>query len=85
MAKVRTVNQEIEVKDGEPITDACEQMGVPFACKDGVCGTCRIDIVSGAENLTDLTEQEKTMGGCDRDHRLACQCRIHKGTITINF
>ena len=85
MAKVRTGNQESVVKDGESIIDACEQMGVPFACKDGVCGTCRIDILSGAENLTDLTEQEKAMGGCDRDHRLACQCRIKKGEIKIQF
>ena len=73
-----------EVKAGENIRDACEELGVPFSCKNGTCGTCMIDVVSGKENLTELTEAENDLER-DREHRLACQCRIKNGDITIDF
>jgi len=77
-------NKEVEVPEGDPIKDACENLGVPFGCRMGVCGSCMIDVVEGEENLSELTEEEKNMAR-DKKHRLACQCNIRKGDVTIDF
>ena len=69
---------------GSNIREACEELGVPFQCSNGTCGTCMIDVVKGEENLSPLTEAEKDMER-DRRHRLACQCKINRDEITIDF
>ena len=73
-----------EVKEGERIQEACEKLGVPFSCEDGICGTCMIDIKKGSENLSELTEQEYDLAR-DKEHRLACQCKINTGNVEIDF
>ena len=77
-------NELKEIPENSEIRDSCEELGVPFNCKHGNCGTCMIDIISGQENLSELTEQEKDLKR-DREHRLACQCKIKKGEIKIDF
>lgn len=77
-------NEEIEVNGGEPIKDACRTFGVPFACEDGICGSCMIDVVEGEENLTELTKNEEYLGR-DIKHRLACQCKLKQGLVKIKF
>ena len=84
MAKIKTDKGEIEVKDGEPITEACEKLGVAFGCYEGICGSCRIAIIEGSENLLELTEREEEMG-MSKNTRLACQCRINKGEVKIKM
>lgn len=77
---------EVELEDGAPIAEACEQAGVPFACTEGVCGTCVIEVLEGKENLTDPTQEERDFLGDDVcDERLACQCKIRKGNVKITF
>jgi ferredoxin len=78
--------EEIELEDESPIAEACEEAGVPFACTEGVCGTCVIAIVSGQENLTSPTQEEEDFlgEGCCHE-RLACQCRIKQGNVRISF
>lgn len=83
--KFRDTQEEIELKDGSPIAEACEQAGVPFACTEGVCGTCVIEVVDGMENLSDFTQEEQDfLGAMDRE-RLACQCKIKCKSVTITF
>ena len=86
MAKIISVktDEEIEVINGEKIQEACRKLNVPFSCETGVCGTCMIDIVKGEDNLSELTEEEKALKR-DKRHRLACQCKIYSGEVTINF
>ena len=86
MAKIihAKTNQEIDIPDKSEIRSACEELGVPFSCRDGICGTCMIDVVSGEENLSELTRQEKDLER-NKKHRLACQCRIKKGNVEIEF
>ena len=84
MALVKTNDTNIEVVDGHPIRDACEELGVLFGCREGLCGTCMINIVEGEENLSELTEEEVAMDR-DREHRLACQAKIKEGEVTIKF
>jgi len=84
MAVIKTKDQQIELSDGTPIRDACEEIGVLFGCRSGLCGTCMIDIVKGEENLSELTEEEIAMDR-DKTHRLACQTKIRTGIVTIKF
>ena len=76
--------RKINVKDRESIKDACEKLGVPFSCAEGICGTCMIDIVDGQENLSELTQEEKDMG-MNGTRRLACQCKINGGIVKIKY
>tara|TARA_Y100000310_G_C20378039_1_gene666696 strand:+ start:395 stop:658 length:264 start_codon:yes stop_codon:yes gene_type:complete len=83
MAKVIMEDgQEREVKDGEKIKDALEEMDVLIACADGTCGVCKIEVLEGMENLSEINEAEKEMG-CENNERLGCQCVIKKGEIKI--
>lgn len=77
---------EIDLNDDSPIAECCEEAGVPFACTEGVCGTCVIEVTEGQENLTDPTPEEGDFlgEGC-LDERLACQCRIKQGIVKIRF
>jgi ferredoxin len=87
MAKliIKDTGEEIELQDGEPIAQACEDAGVPFACTEGVCGTCVIEVIEGMDNLSDFTQEEKDfLGTLDRE-RLACQCKIKCGSVKLTF
>lgn len=78
--------EEVELEDNSPIAEACEEAGVPFACTEGVCGTCVIEVKEGQENLSDPTQEEEDFLGCGtRDERLACQCKIKCGKVRISF
>lgn len=85
MAKLIFNNEEITIEDGIPIKDACEEMGVPFACEEGVCGTCVIEVEEGMSNLSDFTQEEGDFLGEMGDERLACQCKIKCGLVKIKF
>jgi len=77
--------EEIELPDGSSIIEVCEQAGVPFACTEGVCGTCVIEVTEGMENLSSFNQAEKDfLGELDRE-RLACQCSIRQGLVKIKF
>lgn len=79
-------DDEVELPDGSPIAEACEQAGVPFACTEGVCGTCVIEIKEGKENLSKPTQEEEDfLGEGTSEERLACQCRIKCGKVKISF
>lgn len=84
MAKIIFENQEKEVEDGASIIPACEDLGVPFGCEEGLCGSCTVEVLDGAENLSERTENEENLGVYDK-HRLACQCKIKQGNVKIKF
>ncbi len=77
--------EEVEVQDGEAIASACESAGVPFACTEGVCGTCVIEVVDGKENLSPFTQEEKDFLGDQDKERLACQCKHLGGCVKLKF
>ena len=85
MATIKTAEKAVPVAEGEQIIEACKELGLPFGCHSGLCGTCEMEVVEGAENLSELSEQEKELGYLDRTHRRACQCRILKGVVKIRF
>lgn len=83
MAILQLGEKQVEVKDGEPIIDAAKGLSVLFGCEHGICGTCRIEVLEGMENISDKTLQEINLG-CEGNARQACQCIIKQGTVIIN-
>lgn len=77
--------EEFEIPDGEPIAEICEEAGVPFACTEGVCGTCVIEVKAGMENLSEFTQEEEDFLGDMETERLACQCKLKHGCVKISF
>ncbi len=80
-------HEEVDLGDDEPIKDACEEAGVPFACTEGVCGTCVVEVREGMQNLSPPSQEEIDFlgeDGCEGE-RLACQCRVKMGTVTLTF
>ncbi len=66
------------LKGGLPVASSCSG--------DGVCAKCRIQIVSGAENLTVENETEKFLRETKKvpaDSRISCQVQV-MGDITVD-
>ncbi len=84
MAILVVDDQQQEVTDGDALKEAAEELGVPFGCEEGICGSCLVDVVEGLENLAELTEAEEDMG-LDEGERLMCQCKVNSGTVKIQY
>ncbi|HEX3605687.1 MAG TPA: 1,2-phenylacetyl-CoA epoxidase subunit PaaE [Candidatus Dormibacteraeota bacterium] len=70
---------------GEPILDAALRVraDAPFACKDGVCGTCRARVVSGRVSMdgNQALEPDEVAAG----FVLACQSHPVTPEVTLDF
>jgi len=78
-------DEEFEVEDGQLIKPLCEEAGIPFACEEGVCGTCVVEVEEGMENLSEFTQEELDFLGEQDVERLACQCKIEGGCVKLKF
>lgn len=80
-------NERQELPDESSIAQACEEAGVPFACTEGICGTCIVEVVEGHANLSPPTQQEIDFLGEEgtQKERMACQCKIQCGKVKITF
>ncbi len=77
---------EVAVEPGQDFIAICEEQGVPFACTEGICGTCVIEVVEGMEHLSPKNEQEKDFLGESGCERLACQCKMaSKGLVKLKI
>lgn len=84
MAKVIFEGDEREIPDGTKVMEACEDLGLPFGCQEGICGTCMSTITQGAENLLPKNEKEDEFD-LPAGQRLACQCTIKAGTVEFSI
>ena len=51
---------------------------------NGLCGTCVMEIIEGAENLSPLTRREKLrLKGPTANRRLSCQCQVMGDLVCI--
>lgn len=72
----------VDVTAGASVLEICEEHDapVPFDCRGGACGTCLVQVVAGAHNLSPVTDNEVIMldelGFAAGDLRLACQLRV---------
>lgn len=87
MAKIifEDTQEEVELADGSAIQQTCEEAGIPFACTEGICGTCVIEVTEGMENLSEFNQAEEDFLGELGNERLACQCKIKQGTVKVKF
>jgi ring-1,2-phenylacetyl-CoA epoxidase subunit PaaE len=69
----------------ETVLDAALQLRgeVPYACKNGVCGTCRCRLVSGTVEMVQNFALEKEE--VDRGYRLACQSYPTSDNVVMDF
>lgn len=89
MAKVtfKPVGQTFEVTAGTTILVAAIQNGLKLRhdCTEAVCGTDRVKVLSGKEQLSEKTDNEELtleMMNAGADERLACVARI-VGDVTV--
>ena len=69
----------MEVEDGTTLLEACEANAIPMDSACGgfaACNSCRVDVIAGAEHLSDRLDEELPFLDAD-DQRLGCQARIH--------
>jgi ferredoxin len=92
-------NKTFEVKEDEIIYDALFDRGeeLPHGCLAGSCGACKVEIISGAENLAEPGFIEKNTIESIRQElkekypdfdqkkiiRLSCRTKIKNGEVTI--
>jgi len=71
--------------DAEPILDAALRVrgDAPYACKNGVCGTCRARLVAGQVAMDQNFALEKDE--LDRGYVLACQSHPVSDTVVLDF
>lgn len=82
-------NLTVEVPAGTKLSDIAESKGasINFSCKEGVCLTCLVNVISNAENLNARTENEKSTleaFGAQPNQRLACQVVIYGDCVIEN-
>jgi ferredoxin len=70
-----------EVQTGTSFLDFCQTHDAPhdFGCTVGSCGTCRLEIVEGADHVNPVTDEEReTLEMCTDlpGARLGCQLLI---------
>lgn len=67
-----------QVPDGATLLSSAGEMGVQVSqvCGgDGACGTCRIEVISGWDNLSPQTPDE-IYKELEAPYRLSCQSKI---------
>ncbi len=80
---------EIQVAQGANLMKALLSAGLPVASSclgDGICGKCRIHIVEGSENLSQIAALEQILRDrlkTPREYRISCQTQI-LGDIVID-
>ena len=68
-----------------------KEMGefITFGCRSGKCGICAVRVVSGGDNLSPVTSNEKRLftllGEDDPAIRLACQSRAHGDAVLFEI
>ncbi|MDD3467296.1 MAG: 2Fe-2S iron-sulfur cluster-binding protein [Campylobacterales bacterium] len=85
----------INVKPGATIQEIVERAGsgLPFGCRDGECGTCVVEVLSGMEYLSPKTEkEEKVLKVVEATNpcpnlRLSCQMKVavQNGHVRLKY
>ncbi len=81
----------LELPSGTSLQAAADraQVGLPFGCRAGTCGTCVIRVVRGADSLesTGFVEADtlSSIGCTDPRGRLACQLFLGSGDLEIGY
>ncbi|MCB0422413.1 MAG: (2Fe-2S)-binding protein [Bdellovibrionales bacterium] len=80
--KIDKLHRKETVEQGKNLMDSLIDLGVPVASScdgEGVCGMCRVQVVSGVESLPPLTDIERRLLSSEdqkNSYRLSCQCTV---------
>jgi ferredoxin len=72
----------VEARTGDALVDLCDESSspVPFSCRSASCGTCRIVVEAGADQLDEPRDEEldvlDAFGSKPPRMRLACQAKL---------
>ena len=83
-----TDNFTVEASDNSAISDVADEKdaSLPFGCREGQCGTCRVIVIEGMENLNDIENEEKLIldeEELGQGFRLGCQLIIKSGRVVL--
>jgi ferredoxin, 2Fe-2S len=91
--RIPKLKKELEVPSGTILFEALREADIPIAssCQgELVCGRCKLRILSGNENLTEVTAVETRMttrlawaNESSKLMRAACGCAIVAGSVEI--
>ena len=71
--RLHPLGKELTVNDQTPLIDVLHEFGVEFPCGGkGTCGKCRIRLLDGEIDISDVHAQKITKLGLAEDWRLAC-------------
>jgi ferredoxin len=82
---------EVDVADGAALIDACDDhnLPIPFSCRSASCGTCRVQVLAGADDLVPPAADElDVLHVFDADPakvRLTCQARFRPGAAHVHI
>ena len=80
---------EIDAPQGASLIDLCDehQAPIPFSCRSASCGTCRIHVLAGADELLSPAEDELDLLDVFNVQppsvRLACQAKLRPGAMRL--
>src|SRR6266540_3410667 len=86
----RTSGIIVEFPEGDEVnllrTSIRNDYGVPYKCASGNCGTDRVLVEEGAENLSRIRPKERDRLGdaVESGYRLACQTYV-SGDVTLSW
>jgi 2Fe-2S ferredoxin len=84
----------IDVAARAHVVDVCDaaRCGVPFSCRSASCGTCRVEVLAGAELLDPAEHDEGEVlaifgvgAGTSPPQRLACQAVVRRGDGVVRL
>ncbi len=81
--------QTAQASEGGSFVKLCDEVDspVPFHCRRANCGTCRIAVLEGVDELLPPEDREldllRIFGLSPRKYRLACQARMRPGLATL--
>ena len=79
----------VEAPVGASLRDVAERSGadIPFGCRSGSCGTCRVRVVRGLGACSPMTAEDRDFLaglGAPADQRLACRVAV-RGDVDIEY
>ncbi|MCS1350503.1 (2Fe-2S)-binding protein [Mechercharimyces sp. CAU 1602] len=85
--KCKGEEYQVSVDEGAPllVEAIMQSVPIPYNCTSARCGTCKVKIVAGRENVNEVGENEELRLGEDAvedGYRLACQLDVY-GPLTI--
>jgi ferredoxin len=83
--------QIVDAPEGGSLADLCDAVDapIPFSCRSANCGTCRIHVLEGADQITPPQDDELDVldifMAAPPNYRLACQSQMKPGTATLRI